>query len=157
MQENKDLRDAGIVQGEHTGLPWLFSVMEGLYRIFSKKCSLSEKVYLIQLSENTNSIGNTLAYNTERKCTCDKRIFDCLLNFQKNKDVSALLLFWEKMKNEPCQCYQDYQKLLAVQKEAGGAKDIIRLVANEIQKKIESESADVYFPDIEDELSQLNV
>ena len=157
MQESKLLRDAGIVQGEHTGLPWLFSVMEGLTRVFRKKPSLSEKIYLIQLSENTNSIGNSLAYNADRNCTCNLKILQCLRNFQENKDALALICLWETMKNNPCQCYEDYQKLLTVQKEAGEAREIVWLIANEIKMKAEKENTDLRFPDIESELRQLDI
>lgn len=82
-------------------MPWLFSVMEGLARVFRKKLSLNEKVYLIQLSESTNSVGNTLAYNADRECTCDKEIIEYLRWFQKDKDALALIRFWENMKKIP--------------------------------------------------------
>lgn len=46
--------------------------------------------------------------------------------------------------------------MLSVQKEIGGARAVVSLIANEIKEKIEKENIGLFVPDIENELCQLN-
>lgn len=131
------LMEIGIAQGEHTGLPWLFSVVEAIGTLYRERLSLFGKLHFLQLSQNTNSVSNVLSYNHSRECRCGTVILDALAYHESPEQFFELE---RQLKQDPC--YPVYQELLRKQDGAGEMKDVARTVVESVLREMKRQGAD---------------
>lgn len=130
LKENKKLLELGLAQYEHTGIIWLFTVVDALYSVLLERPSLAKKLNLAQLATNTNSITNEIAYNGSYECDCFNDIVSSLQSFQVNKDINIILDLRKSFEKD--KCYKEYTKLIEKQKKAGSIIDTIKIVGLEV-------------------------
>jgi radical SAM enzyme (TIGR01210 family) len=145
LKDNPRLKEVGIAQEEHTGLPWLFTVVEALYQAITARPELAKKINIAQLSSSLNSVKNDICYNQSRDCKCVENITSALQQFHIKKDISIL----EDLRNsfEKDQCYLEYKELLAKQENSGDIPETISLIGVEMAK--------ILWPGDEDILNEL--
>lgn len=132
LHSNEVLLQAGIAQGEHTGLPWLFTVIQALIEVHEEKPDLIWKMNMAQMSPATNSIENDTSYNDRPDSLSTQLCIQALNEFQVTKDIGILLALQQTWGNDPA--YKDYQILLNKQEKTGNIYDTIDLVGKELCK-----------------------
>lgn len=128
-RENSTLADIGIAQGEHTGLGYLFSVLDGLKRIALEIPEAKEKITLSQINADTNSIENTVPYNGEG-CKCSDDIRKRLAKQISDVDFNEITTI--DIENIDHECRAEYEEILHTQSKAGSIKETLQVVANEV-------------------------
>ncbi|MCL2591838.1 MAG: hypothetical protein FWD82_00610 [Defluviitaleaceae bacterium] len=133
LKDNKNLKELGIAQEEHTGIPWLYTVYETIYQVYLSRPYLMPKLLISQMSESNNMIDNDICYNKDSKCICNGEVKDIILN---HKSAEELLMFKDKVYNDSCSCADSYFKLLKLQEKAGDAKNVAYIIMDEIKKEM---------------------
>ena len=136
-KDDPKLMEVGIAQGAHTGLPWLFSVVEVVGTLYRKRPSLYGKIRFLQLSQNTNSIDNMLCYNHTRECECNAMILQTL-----SSHVSPEKFFEQEKYFKQDPCYPAYQELLRKQEGIKEMKAAARTVAKSVLEEMKRQGAD---------------
>lgn len=151
LKDNQKLSEVGLVNGEHTGLPWLFSVLDAVFYVAKESPHAIDKLNFAQLSTSQNLIENTMSYNKELGCSCSQLIIEALERFRRDKNVNALGEVREIIKNDSC--YGEYTDLLEKQKGAGDIPATINLIIGEVAKKLWPESWEEKISSFEKELA----
>ena len=116
-----------LYNGEHTGIPYIFTVMEALCRLLEQHEEVKGKlvlspanfpIYYAQLGQ-INILKDE--WNVIQKG------IDALKRFADAMDVEELRACYEEMKNS--KIYEQYMELIEGQKKAGGLKNTIYHVA----------------------------
>lgn len=152
LRQNPVLTPIGLAQEEHTGVIWLYTILNALVTLYRERPEIIKKLNLAQLSPDNNVIGNTMAYNTTPECECNQEILYALRNFSKSKDIKLIQEMIQKSLTHAC--YQDYQSLLELQERAGDVKSVMRVVAQELAKCV-FEDWDSYYQDFCLEMKKL--
>lgn len=132
LNSNERLEHIGIIQGEHTGLPWLFTFLRGLYWGLKEIPNFKNKITLGQFQPKYITGNHTMAYNYKVSCECQKKIFDTLRTFAFDRNVKKIEGIMQWIEQDPC--YEKYMKLLEKQKGAGGVAENIIAVGEEMAK-----------------------
>ena len=132
LSDNARLADIGIAQGEHTGLPWMFTMIESMARAFEMSPFLIRNFGVGQF--NIFGGSDVLAYNQYRNCECNTHLFDVIDSAMKTLDIGELMKARDTMKKD--KCYENYLMLLEKQKKAGSIKNTLDVLGEEIIKKI---------------------
>ncbi|ACL75323.1 radical SAM protein [Ruminiclostridium cellulolyticum] len=140
LRDSQRLIDAGLVNGEHTGLPWLFSALEAVHQVAVERPSVIKKLNFAQQSSAQSPVENTSAYNSSIDCYCSRNNIDVLEQFGRDKNIAKLEEALENLQNDPC--YKDYVNLIKKQKNAGNISDTITILGEEIAKKLWPESCE---------------
>jgi radical SAM enzyme (TIGR01210 family) len=152
LRDNPTLDNLGLVQGEHTGLPWLFTVVEALGAVLEEKPGLIDRLRIAQILPETNAIENETAFNKDRTCDCNTRVIEMLQLFRRNLKNSDLVLeLRDDLHKDPC--YQDYLALIAKQEKAGDIKETLTTTATEIAKTMWPENWQKQIADFKEELT----
>lgn len=132
--KNENLLENGIVDGQHTGLPWLFSCLRILNWIYKEKVMPLNKITFGQFVPDYIAGANATAYNEKINCKCKKEFeyFIQRFAFQPNKE--SLLDLCVKAKFDPC--YEKYNRILDKQKQIDNIKNNLKIVAISIAKEI---------------------
>ncbi len=131
MSDNRKLKHMGIVQEEHTGIPWLFTIVKALAAIFEEIPELHNKFGIAQYTIFDGS--DILPYNFDRRCECNDKLFHIIDRLIKKTDIKELLETRKVMQKDPC--YREYEKLLKQQGEVE-IKDTIKTQFAEIAKEL---------------------
>ncbi|MFB0846533.1 hypothetical protein [Paenibacillus oleatilyticus] len=134
LHSNQALEEVGLAQGEHTGLPWLFTVINALVAVFEERPELVWKMNLAQISPATNSIKNDTAYNGSPESLSTKLCIQALNEFQTTKDIGKLLDVQKKWEGD--ECYKVYRELLVKQEKLNNIYDTIDLVGKELSRSL---------------------
>ena len=110
---DSSLQKAGIVYGEHTGLPWLFTAISALNRIYRDKPDCRGKITMGQFEPEYLAEENQFPYNAEESCDCNRKIKEELRLFAFDQDWQRILSLSEAMTKDPC--YWRYSELLSRQ------------------------------------------
>ena len=152
LLENKNLQAYGLVQGEHTGLPWLFTIVDALDEVLKQRSGLRNKIKLAQLSEDTNSIENTICYNNKRDCNCYKNIYKSLRQMQTIMDPEILHKLKLAYAEDPC--YREYNMLINKQENIKDLRHNMKLIADAVRDELSSCYTNL--PDFDKELETYN-
>ena len=134
LQANERLKSMGIVQGEHTGLPWLFSLIEGLNKCFAIDDFIAKKIGIGQYDSSLNSVDNVLGYNQDKNCECIIEVRDAIKEFNKSKDYRIVKDLSERMSYDPC--YLGYQELARKQEIVKDVRENCQVIGEEIIKML---------------------
>jgi radical SAM enzyme (TIGR01210 family) len=134
LKNNERLGSLGLVQDEHTGLPWLFTVIRAINDTISENPKTVKKLRVAQLNPERNSIWNTIPYNDKKECECNTTIIKRLEEFGANPKCSALQETFAGLKSDPC--YDKYRRLIEKQDRAGDIDATIRILGEELAPKI---------------------
>lgn len=141
--KNDDLIKTGIADGQHTGLPWLFSCLRILNWIQKEKVLPLNRITFGQFVPDYIVGANTTAYNEEINCKCKKEFeyFIQCFAFQPNKE--SFLDLYEKAKFDPC--YEGYNKILDKQNKINNIESNLRIVAINTAKSIWPQTWEEYY------------
>lgn len=134
LRHNEVLYNKGLVNEEHTGLNWIYSLIESLIRVCTTNPSIAKKINFAQLGDSTNVIENTVFYNSEIHCKCREEGIKALAEFHTTKNVEILLDYHQKREDHTC--YKDYKALLKRQNANTSLKESFELLAKEIGKVV---------------------
>jgi len=132
LRDNERLAEIGIANGEHTGLPWMFTAVEAMARAFEMWPKLKDSFGVGQF--NIFQGSDVLAYNNDRNCQCNSQLFDVIDRTMKTLDTRELMETREAMKKD--KCYSEYLKVIEKQKKAGSISNTIGIVGEEIIKAL---------------------
>ncbi len=137
LVNDEELMECGLAQGEHTGIPWLFTMIRGLYEVYKTDPNLYKKTVMVRLDVNFNSITNQISYNHLNSTQCNQKYIDYVNGLAINKEYFSLPGMVKKMKKDPD--YHHYTELLTKQKNCGDLASTIRLVAKKVAQSLEGD------------------
>lgn len=150
LRGNKRLVELGLSQGEHTGLPWLFTIVEGLYELIDINDKILNKVSIPQIFSNQNSVTNDTAYNYFRKCHCNDKISHALASFSQNKSIHIINEIRAWIVHD--QCYEYYDNLLKKQSKVSSLGQTINIIGEEIARVLWKKDWIRYYNQLTEEL-----
>jgi len=100
----------------HNMLPWLFSFTYAMHVLLTQRPSLVKKLGIGQYSIELNSVPNELAYNDIRDCNCFYQTIQTIVDFNQTFDQTCFSKLYVQQKENPCNCYNQYEKTLERQK-----------------------------------------
>lgn len=153
LKDNKRLTEIGIANGEHTGLPWMFTAIEAMARAFERLPQLKGKFGVGQFNIFRGS--EVLAYNHDRDCDCNSKLFDVIDRTMKTLNTDELMEVRQTMKKD--KCYSEYMKVLEKQKNAGSISNTVGIVGEEIIKALWPDGYQERLKAFKTELSDLKV
>ncbi|MBT3304641.1 hypothetical protein HN592_02195 [Candidatus Woesearchaeota archaeon] len=155
------LERAGLAQGEHTGIPWLYTIVEALDRVFRLDPNLERRMSISQVYPNTNSIGNVVPYNTEFDDPESQEIRASLNRYFVSEEgiegigyANNIHAIRERMTQFPD--YQNYLALLEKQKRAGSVRSTLCLLSEQIAKQMWPENWHPRYVEFNEELATYN-
>lgn len=151
--ENERLASAGLAQGEHTGVPWLFTVLEALCRLADVAPGMYRKLSIAATRPTFVTGASRTAYGARPDCACNDTVVDALEEYQKRHDPSGLFRVRDTLRDHSC--YAEYRALVALQRRAGGLADTLRLLASEIARDMFPGDYAGRLARFEDELGEL--
>lgn len=119
LSQNAELLSAGITHGEHTGVPWLTTVVCAIYFAIKQHPWLLNKINIAQIYSHQNTVRNITSYNKDG-CDCNKIIIDGLSMLQNKRDYGILQSLAEYSMSGNHNCHIDYLDLIKRQ----GDRDI---------------------------------
>lgn len=123
---DKILYDKGLVNGEHTSIPWIFSLISAIDKLNKVRPEIAKKIDLVQLTSKTNTIKNESFYNSTKECKCNSVYIEYLEEFNKDKNFDLLL---RKFNDTKCSsCYEEYITLLNKQGNPKVKETLIQVV-----------------------------
>lgn len=134
LSDNKVLQETGLVNGEHTGLPWLFTVLRAINNLYRAHKNIFSKTVIVRIDPAYNSITNKVCYNADEQCKCNKEIMEFINNLVFKKNYFEIQDFLLGLKADDC--YIEYEKLLNKQKSQAGIHQTIEILCKEITKKL---------------------
>lgn len=135
LQEHIPLKNIGIAQGKHTGLPWLFTLVTAICWALKNIPGFSKKILAIgQFFDDKFDEYNVIAYNKTDSCQCYEKIYGILKKLVVDKKWEEILELENWMKTD--KCYMEYLELVEKQKNAGDIKNTIRIEGGEIARSM---------------------
>lgn len=134
LKEDVDLKEVGLVNGEHTGIPWLFTVILSLAAIQKESPELFSKMVMVKLDEKFNSIHNNIAYNEVSGYSNNKNWIDYLNSLAFSKDYVSLLKIEKELPKDAG--WKAYTELIEKQKLAGTPAQTLSLLSQKIAQKV---------------------
>ena len=132
LKTNKPLIDHKIVNGEHTGLPWLFTVVRALRWGLDNIPDFRTRLAYGQLASLYIPGRNyTVAYNGSPTCQCFARIYEAFQNLVFHNDWGQITALQDWIQDDPC--YREYLELIELQENLSIA-DTIRITGMELAK-----------------------
>ena len=133
LSENEELVEVGIGNGIHTGIPWLFSVIEFLKWVSEHK-ELQKKITFGQF-ESTYFEGSVhQAYNHRMNCDCYYKTWSAIQKIALEKNWNIVNEIYEDSRKDPC--YVEYEKLLEKQQNVNLVMKNLLLVEKELSKSL---------------------
>lgn len=152
LNTNPKLEQIGIAQQEHTGIPWLTTVICSINDILNENPELINKLNLAQVYSFQNSVGNDTAYN-KKECICNAKLIDVLGQYQIRRNINTIKEAADFALSDQHKCSLDYHELLQVQ---GKQKipETIKSIVNQLTPHIWPDSHEKIYQDFEIELEQ---
>lgn len=146
----KELNEVGICQKEHTGVPWLYTIITALARLFEAKPYLSRRTYLAQVYPHQNTVENITAYNKER-CTCNRKLVTYLELYQKERKIEHIFKAKQLLDKDNHSCKKEYDTLVELQNKLN-LEDYMRMIVGKLAGKIWENNCYKYVKKFESEL-----
>lgn len=133
LRNSEELTRRGLVQGEHTGVAWLYTTAE---MILSLPEHITNHMNIAQLCQDTNSnLNNAPAYNANPECSCNKVLRDGLTTTKDG--VNREKLTRALCEANACECRTEYDKLVLRQDlNNHSVEGTMAAVAKELAKKM---------------------
>jgi uncharacterized Fe-S cluster-containing MiaB family protein len=148
------LTSRGLAQGEHTGLPWLFSLLAGLCRL-RESCGpeVYRKLTVVATRPEFVTGRCETSYNGDPACECNVSIVEALERYQLRRDPEPLWRLNESFAGH--RCHQQWRALREQQRAAGGLRETLRLLAEAISQDAFPGAAEARLQGFERELASL--
>ena len=133
LKDSLILQKYGLANGEHTGLPWMFSLIRALDLIYMTTPQKLQKIYFGQFVNSYIEQEQFTSYNYSRQCSCS----DLIISEMSKGQISNQWFeenMTERLKEDPC--YQYYLEVLDKQEEVKTTQDNMLMIAQEINAKI---------------------
>jgi uncharacterized Fe-S cluster-containing MiaB family protein len=153
LRNNARLTEYGLAQGEHTGVPWAFTILEALCRLEDYKPSVYKKLSVAATRPELVTVECVTPYNGASDCECNRQIIDALEAFQSRRDARILHRAREALKGHAC--HAQYRELRERQSVAGDLGSTLRLVSEEIAKTLFPEDWPRHMQGLDAELRSL--
>ncbi|MBS5842960.1 MAG: radical SAM protein [Clostridiales bacterium] len=114
LRDDSFLNEVGVVQQEHTGIPWLTTILCALNDVLMRNPSISKKMRLAQIYPYQNSVKNITAYN-KKTCACNTVLTEALSLYQKSGDISIISDAAAFSISDKHECSKDYKQLFQKQ------------------------------------------
>lgn len=130
MRDNEKLKENGIYHENHTGIPWLFTIINSLFLANQSVPSFHKRLTIGQFDPASNAKGAVTFYNKDTSCSCFHKTYDALHKFIFENDWSYIdKIFNELMADD---CYEDYKALIKKQEISGDIQETVTLISSEI-------------------------
>ncbi|SET14128.1 radical SAM protein [[Clostridium] polysaccharolyticum] len=146
LRNDEELLEKGLVQGEHTGLPWVFSVIRGLEKLYRKKSDIFKKAVVTRVDVNFNSISNKICYNEAEGEESNKYI-DYINGLALNNKYDTLKEMVETIKQDTA--YKAYEALLEKQKKCGSFADTFKLMGKKLAQCVGGDNWETLYSEFE--------
>ncbi len=141
LKDSTILQKHGLAFGEHTGLPWMFSLIKALDNIYINAPQILNKIYFGQFVNSYIEQEQSTAYNYSRECSCNDLITTEISKGQiKEKWLDGEMK--AQFKND--KCYPYYLSILEKQDKIKTVQENMLIVAQEINKNIWNDANDSY-------------
>ncbi|MDR3637972.1 MAG: hypothetical protein P4L84_29470 [Isosphaeraceae bacterium] len=134
LGQNDRLGALGLSQGEHTGVPWLFTIVEALCRAFEELPTLRGRLKLAAIRSDQVVIENRLAYNANAACACNEQIVAAFERYQKSGEPAHIFAVREG--GSDCGCREAYDRIIRKQTQAGPLAETLATLADEIAQEL---------------------
>jgi uncharacterized Fe-S cluster-containing MiaB family protein len=153
LRSNKRLASLALVQDDHTGVPWLYTVIEALCAATSQVPLLARKISVAATRPDFVTGSCLTAYNVQN-CPSNAALINALECFQATRDPNLLFDACRDMQNYPS--YRKYLELRERQRQSGTVQNTLRIVAEEVAKTFFPNSWRARIAAFEDELVLLD-
>jgi Predicted Fe-S oxidoreductase len=114
LSDDPVLHQIGISQQDHTGIPWLTTVICSINDVFREKPELINKLNLAQVYSFQNSVKNDTTYN-KYECLCNEKLINVLGQYQIKRNIDTIKEAASYALSDQHECNQNYQELLQKQ------------------------------------------
>lgn len=132
------LNEYGICQGDHTGVPWLFTCLK-LLEWIKENYRMDNKISFGQFQSDYLQKACTTAYNYTPNCSCNQAITSMLNNFAFHSEWTLPNKLYGLCTDE--NCYKEYINILEKQSKILTIHMNMSLIAKEIADKVKWETA----------------
>ncbi|EMS71449.1 hypothetical protein [Ruminiclostridium cellobioparum] len=155
LRENESLVDLGVVYGEQTGMPWIFTVVRAIHAVISRRPDLARKLILSEV--NFPNYYNCIEpfYNKNGMSNNMSDIKKSIREFALNKDPKVIIDLYSNMQEHPY--YTLYQNILDKQKKYSDIKTVISKVGEEISKLMWPDNWHEKVSELKEELGKLTI
>lgn len=119
LRNDPNLMSLGIADGDHTGLPWIFSFLNALSLCETTMPEMMSKIVFGQFEPDYIQGIHTTAYNAIPQCKCINS-FNKIIKSGKYERIGQYYDMYTESRFDPC--YSSYEKMLNKQ---SGIKDPI--------------------------------
>lgn len=137
LSTDEELLENGLAQGEHTGLPWLFTVIRGLHKLYEAKPDIFRTTVVTRIDVRFNSISNKVCYN-DKEGEENQKYIDYINGLALNNRYDTLADMVADMKKDPA--YKEYEKLLEKQKKCKTLSDTFRLMGKKLAQCVKKDN-----------------
>lgn len=138
MVNNDRLKEVGLVNGDQTGMPWIFTVVNALYAVGSERPDIIPKLTMSPANLPPYLRVTQALYKGAELEKCISIAEKTLKEFYNiNQDFEKIKVLYDEMINDPA--YALYEQFLEKQKKAGSLKDTLVILAEELTKEFWSE------------------
>ncbi|MCI8473108.1 MAG: hypothetical protein HFE65_08415 [Clostridiales bacterium] len=132
LKNNDVLQKYGLAYMEHTGLPWLFSLVRAIHQLYNSEPETLKKIFFGQFIDSYIEQSHSPAFNQTRECSCVKE-FNQILTLGKLPDDWRNIHFFADYKADPC--YPYYMNLCERQNQISNVMDNMRILSKEVIDK----------------------
>jgi radical SAM enzyme (TIGR01210 family) len=132
LKDNTRLAAVGIVSGEQTGMPWIFTVMEVIQQICDERPDLVERMTLSPANFPPYFKFMEEIYKDTDKEQCVTDTIGAIKKFGNDKDMDCFADARNRIYKSPF--YQEYKEMLEKQEKAGNITDTFSMLGEEISK-----------------------
>ena len=150
--KDSKLENMGIAQQEHTGIPWLTTVICSINEVFKKNPKLINNLSLAQVYPYQNSINNITTYN-KKGCICNSILSEALGRYQIRRNINSIKEAACFALSDQHECNRDYQELLRIQSDQA-VPLTIKSIANQLTPYIWPDSHEKINQKFEKELEE---
>lgn len=153
LEDSEPLMEMGLVQKEHTGLPWLFTILKGIDWGLRTIPNFQEKMAFGQLIQSYIP-GKTydLAYNESAECSCFSKTYEVFKKLIFQHDWNRLEQLIKEMKED--NCYKAYHELIEKQRKASSVRDTVFYIGKELAKALWPEDGQAQIEKFKAELQE---
>ncbi len=138
LNENEELIKTGAVKGEHTGMPWIVTVLESICEILKERPGAEKKMILgpVYFRPYLKKMSLMELEEPEKKMTL--QIIEGIEHYVKWKRPEELFRLQEEMRKN--KIYRKYLNLLRYQEETFPMEAVMKTTAEELAKTLWEDS-----------------
>jgi len=134
LNGNSRLVDCGIVCGDNTGMPWIFTVIEAIYSVVSENPGIAKKIMLSNVNfplyfDKVRQVNKHMSVN---------KAIEAIEKFGEDRDPGNLFEARKELHKD--KYYNEYLEFIEAQESAGNIAETILNVGSEVAKTLWPES-----------------